>query len=867
MNNDGKADEQAVILVVDDDEGMRGLLREALTRFGFTVLATDDGVQALSLFETANPDLVLLDVMMPGMNGFDVCSTLRQLRGGEHVPIVMLTGMDDLSAISRSYELGATDFLTKGTSLQTLCERIRYVLRSSRAMAQLRNSEARLAKAQQIAHLGNWEWDVDRNEFFCSVQARGICGLDQSGDSVGFQDMLQCIHPDDRVRLNLLVDELMQKRASCEMDHRIVLSDGMERVVLHHLDVIDQEDGRTCRIAGTIQDITERKQAELLEVDRNQALEMIIRGEPLKNILFHFVSMVQRQRPKGLSTVSTVKGDQLCVEASRHVPESFIKVINGVAIDPMNCSCAAATFFRTTVIVPDIEESPNWQNLRAMALAHHIRSVISVPIISGKGTILGTIALYFQEPSGPTEADVELLEMVGKLAAVAIEQRVLSERLVHQAHHDALTGFPNRLLLADRLEQSLVWGNRFQKRIGLICLDLDRFKQINDSLGHHIGDQLLQGVAVRLRGCTRMSDTLARMGSDEFMVVVNGLEDDRYASKLAARYLEELRAPFYIDHRQLYVSASIGITIYPDDGDDAAALMKGADLAMQFAKDQGGSRYQYFNAEMNAVANERLELEIELRRALERGEFELNYQPQYVLGSKRMVGAEALIRWNHPEKGRIPPGKFIPIAEETGLIMPIGSWVLREACFKNAAWQASGYAPFKIAVNVSGVQLRHPDFVDEVAKVLQEAGLGSKWLQLDVNESVIMTDFNAITRRLAELRTLGVNIAIDDFGTGYSTMAYLQCLPVDCLKIDGSFVHEAGAAEPVSHRSRGLIKALVGLAESFGLDLLAEGVENQEQYDFLCEVGCESGQGYLLDVPMSATELESICEDFMKSIL
>lgn len=866
MNSDAGINEQAMILVVDDDDMMRGLLHDALTLFGFSVLDVENGKRALELFETTNPDVVLLDVVMPEMNGFEVCLALRQLQGGEHVPIVMLTGIDDVSAISRSYEVGATDFLTKGTSLETLRERIRYVLRSSRAAAQLRISEARLSKAQQIAQLGSWEWHIDRDEFFCSQQVRIICGMEQREDGLGFKDLFQCIHPDDRERLNLLVDELIDKRISFETDHRIVLPDGAERVVLHHLNVIDHDNERTRGIAGTMQDITARKQAALLEVDRNQALEMVLRSEPLDNILSHFVSMLQRQRPHGHSIISLVKGNQLHVAANHGLPESFLAAIDGVGIDPNNTSCAAAAFFRNAVMVADIEASPQWQNYRGVALAHRIRSAVSVPILSGKGAILGSVALYYRQVSMPTQVDLELLQTLSKLAAVALEQRLLGDRLVHQAHHDALTGLPNRLLLADRLEHSLAWGDRFEQRIGMLYVDLDRFKHVNDSLGHHIGDQLLQQVAARLRACIRMSDTLARMGGDEFVVVLNGLEDDRYASKMAARFLEELRAPFFVDQRELFVSASIGISIYPDDGRDATVLMKNADMAMHFAKDQGGSRYQYFNMEMNSVVNERLELEIELRRALDRGEFELHYQPQYILGSKRLVGAEALIRWNHPEKGRIAPGKFIPIAEETGLIMPIGSWVLREACSRNAAWQATGYAPFKVAVNVSGVQLRDADFVDEVATVLKETGLGAKWLQLEVTESVVMNDFNAITKRLAELRSLGIHIAIDDFGTGYSTMAYLQWLPVDCLKIDGSFVHDAGVAEPNSHRSRGLIKAFVGLAESFGLDLLAEGVESQEQYDFLCEVGCETGQGYLLDVPMSATELESLCEDFMKSL-
>jgi diguanylate cyclase (GGDEF)-like protein/PAS domain S-box-containing protein len=866
MNNIVRADEPAVILVVDDEEGVRDMLRDALTHLGYTVVVAENGSQALSLFATASPDVVLLDVMMPEMSGFDVCLALRQLRGGEHVPIVMLTGVDEMSAISRAYEVGATDFLTKAGSWQILSARVRYVLRASRAAERLRTSEARLAKAQQIAKMGNWEWGIDRNGFYCSVETLRICGLDGQSQSMRYEDLWERVHPEDRERFDQAMQRVIQQRTSGQVEHRIVHPDGTERLVSHQLDVIEDQDGRACLIAGTIQDVTERKQAELLEVDRNQVLEMVIRSEPLKDILLHFVHILERQRPDGLGSVSLLKGDRLFLEAAPRLPEAFAKAMNGVTIDPKNGSCAAAAYHSKAAVAANIDESPYWESHRSVASECQIRSAIAVPIISGSGGILGTVALYYRQALTSDCADLELLAMVGKLAAIAIEQRGLSERLAHQAHHDVLTGLPNRLLLADRLEHSLAWGDRYAKKVAVVCVNLDRFKHINDSLGHYAGDQVLQEVAERLRKCTRLSDTLARTGGDEFMVVLNGIDDPHHVSNMASRLIDGLKPAFLIDQRELYVDASIGISLSPDDGQNAATLMKNADMAMHFAKDQGGNRYQYFNADMNAVANERLELENELRKALERGEFELNYQPQYELGTKRLVGAEALLRWSHPEKGRVPPDKFIPIAEETGLILPIGAWVLREACTKNAAWQSAGYVPFNIAVNVSGVQLLHVDFVDTVATVLQETGLSAKWLQLDVPESVLMRDFEIVTKRLSELRSLGISIAIDDFGTGYSTMAYVQWLPVDCLKIDSSFVHEVGASEEGSNRSRNLIKAFVGLAESFGLQLLAEGVESQEQFDFLREIGCEGGQGYLLDIPMSASDLESLCEDFMKSI-
>jgi diguanylate cyclase (GGDEF)-like protein/PAS domain S-box-containing protein len=866
MNKVENVDEQAVIMVVDDDENMRGMLRDALTRLGYTVVEAENGLKALSLFEAAIFDLVLLDVMMPDINGFDVCTAMRGLPGRENVPIVMLTGINEVSAISRAYEVGATDFLTKGTSWLILNERIRYVLRASRAVERLRTSETRLAKAQQIADLGSWEWDIDHRSFYCSWHTLEICGLDVMPDSMSYEDLLHCVHPDDREQVDRTIQQAIQRRASCQLDHRIIRPDGSERIVLHHLDFSEEQDGPVRRIAGTIQDITRRKQTEQLEEDRNQALEMIIRSEPLKELLMHIVQMLERQRPEGVASVSLAKDNQLFLGAGPRLPEEFAQAMEGVAIEPMNGSAAAAAYYRDAAVAANIEESPHWETHRALAGEHQLRSAVALPILSGAGGVLGTVELYYRNPLASSAADLELLAMAGKLVAIAMEQGALNERLIHESHHDTLTELPNRLLLADRLEHSLAWGGRYDKKVALVCINLDRFKHINDSLGHHVGDQLLRQVAERLRACTRLSDTLARTGGDEFTLVLDGIDDPHRVSSMAARVLASLNPAFLIDQRELYVSASIGISVSPDDGVEAPTLLRNADTAMHFAKSQGGNRYQYFDADMNAAVSERLELENDLRKALERGEFELVYQPQYELGSKRLVGAEALLRWTHPDKGRIPPNKFIPIAEETGLIVPIGTWVLREACAKNASWQSAGYAPFNVAVNVSGVQLLHVDFVDTVAEVLQDTGLSAKWLQLDVTERVIIQDFDTVTKRLAELRTLGVSIAIDDFGTGYSTMAYVQWLPVDCLKIDSSFVQDVSASDEGSTRSKNLIKAFVGLAESFGLQILAEGVESQEQFDFLREVGCEGGQGYLLDTPMSASELTSLCEDFMKSI-
>ncbi len=463
------------------------------------------------------------------------------------------------------------------------------------------------------------------------------------------------------------------------------------------------------------------------------------------------------------------------------------------------------------------------------------------------------------EPHAHKRSDHRLLEMTAKLAAHSLEQRSLTERLAQIAHHDTLTGLPNRLLASDRLDGALARCNRHSEKTALVYIDLDRFKHVNDSLGHQTGDLLLRQVADRLKGYTRKSDTLARMGGDEFLVILNRIVDISDVSKAAQRILNALVTPFSIEGRLLHIGASIGISVFPDQGLDATELQRNADIAMYSAKNEGGNRYRYYTEEMNALVIERLEIENDLRKALERNEFELFFQPQFQLSSRDVYGVEALLRWNHPELGRIPPARFIPIAEETGLIIPLGSWVLRTACEQNRTWQDAGYSPFRIAVNVSALQVVHPGFVDEVAAVLQETGLDPRWLELEITESVLMRDMSVVARLLQEIRRLGVSVAIDDFGNGYSSMSYLQRLPVDCLKVDQSFIREIEQLSELSTRSRTLLRTFVSLAASLGVRLLAEGVESDEQFKFLNEIGCEMGQGFLLGVPMPANEIEMLC--------
>jgi diguanylate cyclase (GGDEF)-like protein len=390
----------------------------------------------------------------------------------------------------------------------------------------------------------------------------------------------------------------------------------------------------------------------------------------------------------------------------------------------------------------------------------------------------------------------------------------------------------------------------------VLFLDLDRFKHINDSMGHVVGDRLLQSVARRLFSCVRSSDTVGRQGGDEFVVLLWEVRRAEDAAMTAAKILEALREPHRIDGHELYVSGSIGIVTYPDDGTDAETLMKKADLAMYHAKETGRDSYQFFKPAMNARAVERQSLEDSLRYAIERRELVLHYQPKVDLKSGGIIGAEALIRWRHPQRGLVPPGQFVTIAEDCGLIVPIGRWVLREACRQARAWQTAGLPPLCVAINISPVELRAPGFVAGVRTILKETGLEPRYLELELTETVLIEDSRSVADVLEELKDIGVLLALDDFGTGYSSLSHLKRFPIDTLKIDQSFVRDL----TVDEDDAGIVTAVIGMGRSLHMRVVAEGVETREQLEILQEHGCPQGQGYYFCRPVPAEEFGHLLE-------
>ena len=449
-------------------------------------------------------------------------------------------------------------------------------------------------------------------------------------------------------------------------------------------------------------------------------------------------------------------------------------------------------------------------------------------------------------------------EFQGLVLAVrnVTEQRNMATLMEYQATHEQLTKLPNRVLLHERAEQAVREARRRKEHIALLFLDLDRFKTINDSLGHHIGDRLLKTVAKRLTETVRDADVVSRLGGDEFVVLLTQVSDVRSLGAVAQKILNALAAPIAVDNQELNISVSIGISVYPEDSRDVEGLLRCADLAMYSAKDGGRNTYRFFEKDLDAAALERMSIENHLRVALEQQQLELYYQPKVGTASGEVVGFEALLRWNHPEKGKISPDRFIPVAEETALILPIGKWVIHEACRQASAWNNEWRHQVPVAVNVSWLQLYHNDLVAIVTDTLEQTGLPPECLELEFTESVLMRNSDSASTALLQLQALGVTLSIDDFGTGYSSLSYLKRFPLDTLKIDRSFIADMNtSAENVS-----IVEAIVALGQTLGLTIVAEGVEKQGQFETLEKLGCEQLQGYLFSKPMPASQVSAFWE-------
>ncbi len=719
----------------------------------------------------------------------------------------------------------------------------------------LQQSESRLEEAQRLGHLGSWTWDVAKHTMSWSDEMCRIYGVLPADHFPTYEDFLGRIHPDDRAAVEAAVARALRERKPLSHETRIVRPDGEIRTIFDQSEVLVDEHGRVTALAGASLDITARKQEEQLERDRSLILEQVAQDRPLPEILSRISSMLEIQIPGSRSSILLLEDGRLWTGAAPHLPQAYSDWLNGMEIGPAVGSCGSACFSGQTVITEDIATDPLWDGYREMALPHGLRACWSMPIPSNRGDVLGSFAVYRDQPSGPSTRDLEFMDMATRVAAVAIEHRLLTDKLEHQAQHDALTGLPNRLLFQDRLDQALARAERKKQQVAVLYMDLDRFKSINDMLGHSSGDKLLCQAASRMQACIRKTDTLARLGGDEFTLVLSELNDPQDAMRVATKLIDAMRAPFEVDQHELFVTVSLGISIYPDDGLESDALMANADAAMYRAKETGRDNFQWFAAEMNTVAKERMSMDGHLRHALRLGQLSLHYQAQ--CGSDGEIqGFEALMRWQHPTLGMVSPARFIPLAESSGLIVPLGEWALRTACAQMVAWRQAGHPNLRISVNVSAIQFKRAGWVETVRRALSDTQLAPEALELEITESLLLHSLSETSINLFELRDLGVGIAIDDFGTGYSCLAYLHKLPITTLKIDQAFVREIGLQSMPGQEEAPIIRTIIALARNLGMGVVAEGVETSEQRDLLLSLGCESLQGYLMHRPMPVEQVD-----------
>jgi diguanylate cyclase (GGDEF)-like protein/PAS domain S-box-containing protein len=615
---------------------------------------------------------------------------------------------------------------------------------------------------------------------------------------------------------------------------------------------IRDSEGRPSGAVYVVDDITESTRQRALERRRYEILELAAGAAPLQEILHRLVELIEASVPDTIGTILRVENGRVHHAASSAaMPAAFGLAIDGSEIGPNEGSCGSAAFLNQTVIVSDIERDPRWEKYRALALPLGLRSCWSVPIVEGPDRVIGTLAFYARTVREPSSADLQHLQQAGHVASIAMTAHDSRVRLEAMALSDILTGLPNRIAFEAMLAESLERAGATGKSLAIGLLGVDRFKTINDSLGHAVGDLLLKEIAARLLRAAALGVTVARMGSDEFAFYVSGVQGRADAEAVAQALVEALDESLAPEGEELYLRATAGLSVFPADGGDAPQLLALAHAAMRAAKARN-DRIGFHSGPQTHEGRRRLTLETSLRRALEHDELSVHYQPIVLLETGATIAAEALLRWNNPQLGSISPEVFIPIAEETGTIVALGSWVLREACRFGRKWLDAG-GPGAVSVNVSARQFESGDFERIVTDALAATGLPPEKLCLEITESMILRSPEAVFTAITRLRSLGVHCAIDDFGTGYSSLSRLMSFRIDALKIDRSFLRDIG--NPEAAEACALVRALVNVGRSMGLSVIAEGVETKEQRAFLMASECESAQGYLYARPIPEGEM------------
>ncbi|MDQ0189923.1 EAL domain-containing protein [Alicyclobacillus cycloheptanicus] len=606
--------------------------------------------------------------------------------------------------------------------------------------------------------------------------------------------------------------------------------------------------GQVEGVHGIARDVTKEKKADAFLEGQRRVLEMIAKSEKLNHVLKELIDIAENQFEGCIACVYLIdkQTNHLVFALGPSLPAACLEKVRDIAIDAHNGSSANAVIRKEPVIVTNIFADPRWSNLRTVAREHDLHACWSIPILNAFGEVLGTFTLSFGSEQSPDLKELDLMKTITYLAGLAIERKQNEEYVEHLAFYDPLTDLPNRRLFTERLSQAVDHAKRSLQRLAVMYVDVDRFKQINDSLGHNYGDLFLIEIAQRLTQCVRDTDTVARMSGDEFTILLYPMNVIGDAIEVAQRIMRAFAEPVMLEGNEFNITASIGIAVFPDDADHVSSLIRNADVAMYAAKSLGKNTYQVYTPAMNDKAFDTLILQSAMSKALAKGEFVLHYQPRVNVHTSKIVGAEALIRWNHPVRGVLAPGEFIHLAEETGFIVPLGKWVIREACKQNKAWQDAGHPPIRVAVNVSAQQFFQNSIVCDIAEALESTGLSPRDLEIEITEGTLMKHERTIVGILEELHAMGVHISVDDFGTGYSSLSYLKQFKVHTLKIDQSFIKGI----PDKPDDTAIAETVIALARALKLSVIAEGVETQAQLEFLRSKQCDELQGYLLGRPV-----------------
>lgn len=801
-----------LVLVVEDDEAARLTTSVTLGRAGYRVIEAADCASARARFAEQKPDIILLDVLLPDGDGYALCREFLAHPHGRDLPIAMVTGLDDITSIHQAYESGATDFITKPVSWGTLPYRIQFILRASKAFHDASVSEGKTRAL--LAGIPDIIMRIDRAGHVIDMQVGAYVN-----------DMEEWVVYDSNTGVGRLPQPVYR-----------ILTSPIRKV-----------------FAGRGEQLVEFDWSQTVKTVRTWEARMILREQGEVVVVIRDITQRKQQEAEFRLLAKVFEGSNeaiLITDADLNiivVNKTYEKIMGyteaevlGVDTVKVGTQLHSHSFFRNLISI--LREQGYWQG----ELVNKRKNGERFPAWYSISQVLNS--------EGQPENYIGIFSDIS-------ERKKSRERLDFLAHHDSLTELPNRALLNDRLDMAINTARRRGEKVGVLFIDLDRFKNINDSLGHTAGDQILRQTAARLSAAIRTDDTVARLGGDEFVVLLPRVRDERSLAEVAIKLREQLLVPYVLEDMPLHLSPSIGIAVFPDDGDNSSTLIKNADAAMYLAKEKGRNNYQFYTPVLNARTLDRLKLEYDLRSALEQGQFELHYQPQIVAGSKTLYGAEALVRWRHPERGLVPPNHFIPLAEEIGLIIPLGAWVIAEAARQVNAWHQAGFDDLVVSVNISALQFHQAGFLAEVQGLLANAGTKPSSLELELTESMLMSDMEVSIQVLQAFRDLGYRIAIDDFGTGFSCLNYLRRLPANILKIDQSFVRDMSS----DSASLAIVASIINLAQSLGMETIAEGVETAEEYALLARQGCRLMQGYYFSKPLPAEQFESWLRNWLAS--